>query len=82
MFERPVLIRFQSVRNFTFDQVRTNEDGSKVKIRTVYQSRDHELFEISFLIHLLQFELDQSKILNSLKADQKLISEQLESHDH
>ena len=28
----------QFVRNFTFDPVRTNKDGSKVKIWTVYQS--------------------------------------------
>ena len=28
-----------------FDPVRTNEGGSKLSFRTVYQSRDHELFE-------------------------------------
>ena len=35
----------------TFDPVRTNESGSKLSFRTVYQSRDNELFENSFLIH-------------------------------
>ena len=58
-FGNPLLIRFQTVRNSTFDPVRTNSGESKMKIRTVYQSRDHELFEIPLLIHLQLYELDQ-----------------------
>ena len=52
LFENPLLIHFQTDRKLTFDPVRTNGGGSKVSFRTVYQSCDHELFEISLLIHL------------------------------
>ena len=52
LFENSLLIRFQTDRKFTFDPVRTNEGGSIVGFRTVYQSGDYELFENSFLIHL------------------------------
>ena len=38
----------QTDRKLTFDPVRTNA----VSFRTFYQSRDHELSEKSFLIHL------------------------------
>ena len=59
LFENSLLIRFQTDRKFTFDPVRTNGAGSKVSFRSVYQARDPELFEISLLIHLHQFEPDQ-----------------------
>ena len=38
LFEFLLLVHFETVRNFTFDPVRTNKDGSKVNIWTVYQS--------------------------------------------
>ena len=50
----------QFVRKFTFDPVRNDEGGSKVKIRRVYQSRDHELSGISLLIQLELIKVDES----------------------
>ena len=58
-FENPLLIRFQTVRNFTFDPIRTVEGGSKVEFRIIHGHVIDKLFEFSFLIYLNWFELDQ-----------------------
>ena len=36
LFEKPLLIHFQTDQKFNFVPVRTNEGGSKVKFRTIY----------------------------------------------
>ena len=59
LFENLILIHFQTVRKLNFDPVRTNEGGSKLSFRTVYQSRDHELFENLILIRFEQINVDQ-----------------------
>ena len=47
-----ILVHFQTHRKLIFGPARTNEGESKAGFRTVYQSRDHELFENSILIHV------------------------------
>ena len=54
LFENPLLIRFQTDRKLTFDLVRTNEGGSKVKYRTTH---DHVIDKL--IVNLSTFRFDE-----------------------
>ena len=69
---KPTFIRLQTDQILTFDPVRTNEGGSKVGFRTVYQSRDYELSENSLLIHLHSFELYQKWVFDQFVSESKV----------
>ena len=90
LFENPLFIRFQTDRKLTFDPVRTKEGGSKLRIRTFYQSRDHEFInhvtmnrsKTHFWSTFISSNWIKSEFSFSLKADQKWVFEQIESRDH
>ena len=71
-FENPLLIRFQTVRNFTFDPIRTVEGGSKVEFRIIHGHVIDKLFEFSFLIYLNWFELDQKWNFEQFESGSKV----------
>ena len=72
LFETPLLICFQTDRKLTFDPVRTNKGGSKVKFRTIHEHVIDKLFEFSLLIHLHWFELDQKWVFDQFESGSKV----------
>ena len=67
-----ILVHFETIRSFDFDPVRTIEDSPLVEFRTVHQSRDHELFDISLLIHTNSFKMDQKRYFEQFESGSKV----------
>ena len=72
VFENSILIRFRTVRNLAFDPVRSSQPNFRGEISNLTQSRDHEVFKISLLIHLHLFELDQKRDFELFESGSKL----------
>ena len=60
------------VRIIIFDPLSFVRTGSKLSFRTVYQSRENELFENSFLIHFRLVELDQKWVFDQFESGSKV----------
>ena len=67
--------------NDLFDQFWTDKGGSKVKFRTIHNHVIDERFEFSLSIPFISLNWIKDEIFKSLKGDQKLISEKIQSRD-